>query len=573
MPHPETNSSKSNLIPRPDIHLNIRTDERGEIDAAQMPQLRLMSPVSMAAKLPGPPHIQSPPSVSPLMKLESEASSFQQNPHGPAVLQKIVSPSYDKQESKVLPCKQLELKVKKMKPLSSSLSSQSSRKHLRQDSPHGLPVLEHPSPIESSSISPSPVHSVPVSLSSTHFIPPIESQPSSADFHHSPELPPLTPSCSPSPLSPIPFSAELIASDSPVCVHTKSPELKRQYQDNISPPTTGGLLSCSSSSLSSDSCDDQMDPSPVITSPSHQIVSVPPPSDLSMSALSPHLGVSPIDIESFSTSSESPSPSTSSISSISIPNEPFKPQNVSTESTVTSLPPLSISSLPHLPVHNLSESPLSYQEEEEDSSDSESSAESVEHPEYPVIKSQVDKGKTLERGTPIQLESPSPTGSLTVSIKNSSLELPHSRELKRLSLTTSTVVVDSNSSKYKNVDSIFIKDTKGYPSWTSATTDVQLHSSSALIVKISRRLLQQSENLKSVTSPDIEYMPKPVLPGRMKFTNTCDELGKGGQNRMRNSRKRELELSEVGLQPKKVKWHSCVFISLYYAKLYHCIID
>lgn len=185
-------------------------------------------------------------------------------------------------------------------------------------------------------------------------------------------------------------------------------------------------------------------------------------------------------------------------------------------------------------------SPLSFQEEEDSSEESDSSLE--------LVKYSLDK----KRGSPVGhfiSKSLSPedfSGPLTVSIKkliNAPLEFPDTKEMMgKALLTTSTLATR------QNVNSIFLEQSKKPLKLSNTVSSPSV--ASALMVSIDRDLLMDKKRINKSISPFSTKItiPKIVLPDIGMDTSS---LMKPGQIKGKGQ-KRELELSEIGLNPKRV---------------------
>ena len=138
-------------------------------------------------------------------------------------------------------------------------------------------------------------------------------------------------------------------------------------------------------------------------------------------------------------------------------------------------------------------------------------------------------------------------------------------------LSTASFGFDVESSKSKNVNSIFLPDVKPCKVDLKSEPETEYSStSSSMIVRINRNLLKQGA--QATRSPGVSAVTvtiqKSILQVKTKGRKTGaeDEANKkGGTGKGRSNRKRELELSEVGLDLKKV---SKIFLMYMYNSVY-----
>ncbi len=524
---------------KPEMLLELKVVEHATTETgSRMPELRpLLSPTAVA---PPAITINSPPLLSPLTKSTPMSSSLKVSLR--PVLHKISSPPlHDFVEMNELP-EEEEMGV-------SSVSSASCSPVPSPKSPAKLEatftrVNESltPSSVPSSSLSLTPS---PLALTS----PRSTSPPPSPSLHLSPVLShqPATPSGSPSHdfVPATSFMTPSVSSYPP----PMSPSCELADKELCTPQTPEDLaLSVSSTSISSEfSSLDSNDDKTISETVSHQPVPTTdlPSPHLSVQTFSPHSAVLPsIDVESYSTYSSD------SLSSSSISSTPAPQTDLS-----VSLPHLS--SLPPLLLTNVAKSPMSCQEEEDSSDTSESSKESLRFPITQCTKSRNESQSfgVKEKIPQFQLGSCSPeyaTGPLTVRIKKLSLDLL--KGSYKPSQTTATVV-EPGPPKYQNVDSIFLVRPGPEPMLPdkSCIPEIQpFQSSLSFVVKINRSVLKQE---KAFISPKVKVtLSKPELTGIKAFKgdNKSDNTAKVSRIKTRINRKRELELSEIGLASKKV---------------------
>lgn len=513
-------------------------DDRLELSQT-MPQLHLMSPVvSQPVSV-----CSSPPSLSPLTK-SPLPSLVKPVLHKIQVTssQPIVNPEIDINKT-THSHKEMELKLKHV---ASSLGHivLSNKTEVTSDAP--LTASHCPSSHNISFPSRLPSISTP-SVSSSH------SSPSPYFPRQSPGSPPLTPSCSQSVASPLLESSSDIESPYP------QPPPPLQSDTVLDHPPSHDLSVSSSTSMSSSADDDSNcklgspcaaslpPPPPLLYDPPSAVVgssnvidsSVFNTPDILTSSASHH-------IELFSTSSDSPS--SSSISPVPISSTP--PKDIKMSNVHVMVPRLETQKhiLP-LPSSAQINSPLSFQEEEDSSEDSDTSLEYIEY-------SPTNPKNFLPPPTRLPSKSSSPEeihGPLTVSIKkitNAPLEFPET--VSKSFLTTSTLV-----KKLKvNADSVFLQQSNiktpclesiCNSSISNNSSSVKL-SPAALIVSIDRDHLTNTRVKKSISPFNTTVtIPKIVLPDigmDLKLSVAGQSKGKG--------QKRELELSEVGLNPKRV---------------------
>ena len=513
-----------------DEHLTTEKDSR-------LPELHpFMSPTTV---VPPAITVNSPPLLSPLTKATPTCISTSFKVSLRPVLHKISSPPLRDLVEMNEPLEEEEMRV----------SSVSSASFSPVPSPKSPAKLEATFAHVNESLSPSSIPSSLLSLTSSPLAlisprsnsPPPSHHLSPVLSHHSLDLnQPVTPSGSPSQdfVPATSFMTPSISSYLPLV----SPSCKLADKELCIPKTLEDqTLSVSSSSVSSefsslDSNDDKTIPETVSR---HPVPTTDPPSPhLSVQSFSPHSAVLPsIDVESYSTYSSD------SLSSSSISSTPASQADLG-----VSLPHLS--SLPPLLLTNVAKSPMSCQEEEDSSDTSESSKESLH---FPITKSRKESQSfgIKEKIPQFQLGSCSPeyaTGPLTVRIKKLSLDLL--KGSYKSPQTTSTVV-GPGPPKYQNVDSIFLKCPVPMLPKESCIPEIQpLQSSSSFVVKINRSVLKQE---KAFISPKVTSS-KPELTGikAIKGDNKIDAGPKVSRIKTRINRKRELELSEIGLVSKKV---------------------